>query len=168
MQKELKEELKAKKELIVLAIFAIIVFINGSISASITMGLVLALVMVIVIIIAFRILKWILWIFLKPIGDDKEKVLQRENLTKNIIYGIILIYMVVWSIGFSYHNITEDRPNYSSQSIYTSYSSSSSNVHSDLNSCESLRSRFKSCVSRSSRGLECFPGTDIVLPERCR
>ena len=42
------------------------------------------------------------------------------------------------------------------------------NIHSDLNSCESLRARFQSCVSRSYRGLECFPGTDIVLPERCR
>ena len=50
----------------------------------------------------------------------------------------------------------------------SSSSSSKSNIHSDLNSCASLRSRFQSCVSRSYRGLECFPGTDIVLPPRCR
>lgn len=42
------------------------------------------------------------------------------------------------------------------------------NIHSDLNSCESLRSRFQSCVSRSYRGLKCFPGTDIILPNRCK
>ena len=49
-----------------------------------------------------------------------------------------------------------------------SFHTNTRNIHSDLNSCESLKTRFQSCVSRSYRGLECFPGTDIVLPERCK
>ena len=92
--------------------------------------------------------------------------------------------MLVWSLGSSIYLITgqeaksEERyqkrveqiliETKEKKSTSNHTNQSSSNIHSDLNSCESLKSRFQSCVNRSYRGLECFPGTDIVLPERCR
>ncbi len=35
-------------------------------------------------------------------------------------------------------------------------------------SCQTLKKKFLDCVYRSSLGLPCKPGTDIVLPARCR
>jgi len=171
---KLKEELREKKNLIALFIFAIIMLSFRS------LNIVTILILIGFIIIIFQALKWILWKFLRPASKDEEKIIKRkksvDKIVSIIVGGVMSFLIIIQIIKFFGMNNYKSRSLTNTSFIKTNETNihttidykKQTNIHSDLNSCESLKSRFQSCVSRSYRGLECFPGTDIVLPKRCR
>lgn len=166
----INKELIDKKSLVALSLFTIIMLFFKLLSIS------MIFILVVFIVIIFKVLKWIFWIFLRPRGKDKEKFVKRKKLVDkivSIIMGVFMVYFIIVNIIFSlyYDKSTSltDIGHINKLNINTEMAHEKQrNIHSNLNSCESLKSRFQSCVSRSYRGLECFPGTDIVLPERCK
>jgi len=171
----ISNELKEKKNLIAIFVFSIILFIVIKLNwyTSVGESIVTTLLLSSIIIIIFKSLKWILWKFLRPTKKDVKKVKKREKLTDkiaSILVGSFMLLIITSQIMMSLIRINRSTPFQIKKTHSTDYSieTKTTNIHSDLNSCESLKSRFQSCVSRSYRGLECFPGTDIVLPKRCR
>lgn len=174
---ELKEKFRGKKNLISVIIFATIIFIlkfkgHSSIWESILGTAYITIIMMLI----FSILKWVLWKFLKPINPNEEIIKKKKEFTNKVAFifmsSLILFMMIFQFLKFTGTiDYSGERSNsfYQTNKIHEKdLQTETTNIHSNLNSCESLRSRFQSCVSRSYRGLECFPGTDIVLPKKCK
>ena len=87
---EVKEELKEKKNLIVILLLSIVIFMLTGFSVVAT------IFFTILSILIFKTLVWILWQFLKPTNTDKTNILKRKNLADKIAYltviaGILII-----------------------------------------------------------------------------
>ena len=85
MNDEVKKELKEKKNLIVISLLSIVIFMLTGFSIFFTV------LFTMLSIIIFKTLGWVLWQFLKPINMDKASILKRKKLVDKIAYVIVII-----------------------------------------------------------------------------